>query len=199
MKAVVLERRGAGGVEWRDFPDPTPAAGELVMRVIGSSAQSRRSLYARQRRRHHARVAAGHGRRGRRPDRRSGAGQRLAARDESRTLFRGVLRQVPRLPCRRSAAVRVAPNHGRAPPRCFRGIRGDALELFFPASGRRRSTRAGMSEALISTAWRTLFSKKTLRPGESVLVVGIGGGVAVACLQLARMIGARVFVTSSSD
>ena len=44
-----------------------------------------------------------------------------------------------------------------------------------------------------------LFGKRTLRPGESVLVVGIGGGVAVACLQLARMIGARVFVTSSSD
>ena len=49
------------------------------------------------------------------------------------------------------------------------------------------------------TAWRMLFGKKQLRPGESVLVVGIGGGVAVACLQLARLAGARVFVTSSSD
>src|SRR6202023_926466 len=44
-----------------------------------------------------------------------------------------------------------------------------------------------------------LFGKKALRPGESVLIVGIGGGVAVACLQLAKLTGARVFVTSSSD
>jgi NADPH:quinone reductase-like Zn-dependent oxidoreductase len=49
------------------------------------------------------------------------------------------------------------------------------------------------------TAWRMLFGKKTLQPGESVLIVGIGGGVAVACLQLAKLVGARIFVTSSSD
>jgi NADPH:quinone reductase-like Zn-dependent oxidoreductase len=49
------------------------------------------------------------------------------------------------------------------------------------------------------TSWRMLFGKKALRPGESVLVVGIGGGVAVACLQLAKLVGARVFVTSSSN
>jgi NADPH:quinone reductase-like Zn-dependent oxidoreductase len=49
------------------------------------------------------------------------------------------------------------------------------------------------------TAWRMLFGKKTLQPGESLLIVGIGGGVAVACLQLAKLVGARVFVTSSSD
>jgi NADPH:quinone reductase-like Zn-dependent oxidoreductase len=49
------------------------------------------------------------------------------------------------------------------------------------------------------TAWRMLFGKKTLQPGESVLIVGIGGGVAVACLQLAKLVGARAFVTSSSD
>jgi NADPH:quinone reductase-like Zn-dependent oxidoreductase len=44
-----------------------------------------------------------------------------------------------------------------------------------------------------------LFGKRSLQPGESVLLVGIGGGVAVACLQLAKLIGARAFVTSSSD
>ena len=49
------------------------------------------------------------------------------------------------------------------------------------------------------TAWRMMFGKRALRPGESVMIVGIGGGVAVACLQLAKLIGARAFVTSSSD
>jgi NADPH:quinone reductase-like Zn-dependent oxidoreductase len=58
---------------------------------------------------------------------------------------------------------------------------------------------AGSLLATYVTAWRMLFGKRSLRPGETVLVVGVGGGVAVACLQLARHRGARVLVTSSSD
>lgn len=49
------------------------------------------------------------------------------------------------------------------------------------------------------TAWRMVFGKRALRPDETVMIVGIGGGVSLACLQLARMVGARVIVTSSSD
>jgi NADPH:quinone reductase-like Zn-dependent oxidoreductase len=48
------------------------------------------------------------------------------------------------------------------------------------------------------TAWRMVVSKARVRAGETVLVLGIGGGVAIAALQIARMLGARVFVTSSS-
>lgn len=48
------------------------------------------------------------------------------------------------------------------------------------------------------TAWRMLFSRARVRAGETVLVHGIGGGVALACLQLARMAGAEVIVTSST-
>jgi len=70
---------------------------------------------------------------------------------------------------------------------------------FFPLPEGADLTHAGLLTSAYLTSWRMLFGKRTLRPGESVLVVGIGGGVAVACLQLARMIGARVFVTSSSD
>ncbi|MGJ7509572.1 zinc-binding dehydrogenase [Variovorax sp. GT1P44] len=58
---------------------------------------------------------------------------------------------------------------------------------------------AGALLAAYLTAWRMLFGKRALRPGETVLVVGVGGGVAVACLQLAVQAGARVLVTSSSD
>lgn len=59
---------------------------------------------------------------------------------------------------------------------------------------------AGALHAAYLTAWRMLFGKsRPLRPDETVLVVGIGGGVAVAALQLARRVGARVLVTSSSD
>ncbi len=48
------------------------------------------------------------------------------------------------------------------------------------------------------TAWRALFTRGGLRAGETVLVTGAGGGVAVFALQFAVAAGARVFVTSSS-
>ena len=48
------------------------------------------------------------------------------------------------------------------------------------------------------TAWRMLMTRAALRPGETVLVHGIGGGVALAALQLAKLAGAEVIVTSSS-
>jgi NADPH:quinone reductase-like Zn-dependent oxidoreductase len=49
------------------------------------------------------------------------------------------------------------------------------------------------------TAWRMLMARAGLMPGETVLIHGIGGGVALACLQLAKLAGATAFVTSSSD
>jgi NADPH:quinone reductase-like Zn-dependent oxidoreductase len=49
------------------------------------------------------------------------------------------------------------------------------------------------------TAWHMLVTRAGLRPGETVLIWGIGGGVAMAALQLARHLGARTIVTSGSD
>jgi NADPH:quinone reductase-like Zn-dependent oxidoreductase len=49
------------------------------------------------------------------------------------------------------------------------------------------------------TAWRMLVTRADLQPGERVLIWGIGGGVALAALQIAKLIGAHVTVTSSSD
>jgi NADPH:quinone reductase-like Zn-dependent oxidoreductase len=48
------------------------------------------------------------------------------------------------------------------------------------------------------TAWRMLFSRARLQPGEDVLIFGVGGGVSAAAMQLARLAGARVLVTSRS-
>ena len=49
------------------------------------------------------------------------------------------------------------------------------------------------------TAWRMVVTRARVQPGESVLVWGIGGGVALAALRIAKLRGAKVFVTSSSD
>lgn len=48
------------------------------------------------------------------------------------------------------------------------------------------------------TAYRALVTKCKPRNGETVLVTGIGGGVALFAMQYARAIGCRVFVSSSS-
>jgi len=48
------------------------------------------------------------------------------------------------------------------------------------------------------TAYRMLVTKAAVREGESVLIWGIGGGVALAAFELCRALGARTIVTSSS-
>lgn len=48
------------------------------------------------------------------------------------------------------------------------------------------------------TAWASLVSYGNLRAGQSVLVLGTGG-VSIFALQFAKMSGARVIATSSSD
>ena len=64
--------------------------------------------------------------------------------------------------------------------------------------------KLSMKEAAVlgvtfATAYRMLFTRGHLQPGESVLITGIGGGLAQSLLQLARPVAGRVFVTSSSD
>ncbi|HVE64148.1 MAG TPA: zinc-binding dehydrogenase [Mycobacteriales bacterium] len=49
------------------------------------------------------------------------------------------------------------------------------------------------------TAYRMLFVRGGVRPGHRVLVQGAGGGVATACLLLARAAGATVYVTSRDE
>jgi NADPH:quinone reductase-like Zn-dependent oxidoreductase len=49
------------------------------------------------------------------------------------------------------------------------------------------------------TAWRALIGQGNLRPGESVLIVGAGGGVASAAIQIARFAGAKIYAASRSE
>jgi NADPH:quinone reductase-like Zn-dependent oxidoreductase len=48
------------------------------------------------------------------------------------------------------------------------------------------------------TAWRALFEEALIRPGQTILVQGTGG-VSIFALQFAKLAGATVIVTSSSD
>lgn len=49
------------------------------------------------------------------------------------------------------------------------------------------------------TAWRMVVTRAQVQAGESVLVWGVGGGVSLTAMRIAKLCGARVIVTSSSD
>ena len=49
------------------------------------------------------------------------------------------------------------------------------------------------------TAWRMVVTRAQVKAGETVLVWGIGGGVSLTALRIAKLLGARVIATSSSD
>jgi NADPH:quinone reductase-like Zn-dependent oxidoreductase len=49
------------------------------------------------------------------------------------------------------------------------------------------------------TAWRMLVTRAQVRAGETALIWGIGGGVAMAALQITQLLGVRAIVTSGSD
>ena len=49
------------------------------------------------------------------------------------------------------------------------------------------------------TAWRMLVTRAGIQPGQSILITGIGGGVALAALGIARHLGCKTIVTSRSE
>ena len=199
MKAAVLERRGAEGVSWRNFPDPIVASGESVLKVAASSL-NRVDLYVRDNGAgitHTLPQVMGVEAAGEIVEAEPGSGLKPGMKA---ILFSEAFCNKCRYclagdqPLCENVKIMGEHRHGgfadyiAMPSRCFLPLPDDADLV---AAG------ALMTGHL--TAWRMLFGKKTLQPGESVLIVGIGGGVAVACLQLAKLVGARVFVTSSSD
>jgi NADPH:quinone reductase-like Zn-dependent oxidoreductase len=58
---------------------------------------------------------------------------------------------------------------------------------------------AGAFSLATLTAWRLLTTRGRVQAGETVLIWGIGGGVALAALEIAQLLGARTIVTSGSD
>jgi NADPH:quinone reductase-like Zn-dependent oxidoreductase len=199
MKAAVLERRGRDGLRWRDFPDPAPAPGESVLKVVASSL-NRVDLYMRDNGAgitHTLPQVMGVEAAGEVVETEPSSGLRKGMKAILFSVaFCGGCRycEAGDQPLCLSARIMGEHRHGgfaeyvAMPNRCF-----------FPLPDHADLLSAGALMTAHLTAWRMLFGKRMLQPGESVLIVGIGGGVAVACLQLAQMVGARVFVTSSSD
>ncbi len=58
---------------------------------------------------------------------------------------------------------------------------------------------AAAAPLVFQTAWRALISRAQLRPGEDVLILGASGGVGTACVQIGKLVGARVFAVAGTE
>jgi NADPH:quinone reductase-like Zn-dependent oxidoreductase len=72
-------------------------------------------------------------------------------------------------------------------------------ENCFPIPDGLSFAEAGAFPLVFLTVWRMLMTNAKLNPGETILILGVGGGVASAALQISVQIGSRVIVTSGSD
>ena len=58
---------------------------------------------------------------------------------------------------------------------------------------------AAASQIAFGTAWHVLINRGGLQAGQSVLIQAAGSGIGSAAVQLARLAGATIFATASSD
>ena len=198
MKAAVLETRGKQGLRIGTFDDPTPRRGEAVMKVKAGSI-NRIDIYMRDCGKgisHQLPLVLGV----------DGAGEIVEAPKDSPLKAGDSVVLYPMAYCGRCRACARGdhPNcvkfdicgetrHGTfaeyiaMPEKCFVA---KPKMLDWPS--------AGVLPVAYLTAWRMVFGKAPLSPAETIVIMGIGGGVASACLQMAKMIGARAIVTSST-
>lgn len=199
MKAAVLKTRGAQGLEVCDFPQPQRRPGEVLMR-IRAAGMNRVDLYMRDNGAgitHTLPQILGV----------EGAGEVVEADGDS--AFKPGMKAVLYSAgfcgkCRYCLEgdhplcenMRIAGEHCHG---SFAEYISAPEKYFVPLPEHACLDEAATLMSAYLTSWRMLFGKRQLRPGETVLIVGIGSGVAVASLQLALLAGARAIVTSSSE
>ncbi|MFN0152922.1 MAG: zinc-binding dehydrogenase [Gaiella sp.] len=194
MKAIVLhEKNGPGALRFEDVEDPVVGPGEVVVR-ISAAALNRRDLYVTY---------------GMYPGIKLPCVLGSDAIGEVISVGDGAHAEV-------GATVVIDPTLGwgddeRAPgPSGIRilGVpdRGTFAELVaipavnvHPVPVHLSAHEAAALPLAGVTAFRSTVARGGAAPGVTMLVPGIGGGVATLCVQFAVACGARVFVTSTTD
>ena len=201
MRAIaIMATDGPAGAALHELPVPEPGPGEVRVRLVASSLN-------------HADLWASHGQP--KIERRfpfvlgvDGAGTIDAVGagvDESRIGRDVVLNPV--LSCgicaRCVAGERMLCRRFEMIGEHVDGTHADAISVPAVCAVERpaglSAEEAAAGATVFATAYRLLFTRARLLPGERVLIHGIGGGLATASLQLAKVAGAQCTVTSSDD
>jgi zinc-binding alcohol dehydrogenase/oxidoreductase len=197
MKALVLhEIGGPEKLSYEDAPDPEPGSGETVVR-LHAAALNRRDVFVTRGQYPGAKpdalpvilgsdgsgevVARGEGAGG------PGEGTEVVINP---ALYWGDDPQKPGKEYR----ILGLPDDGT-----FAQLVKVTSENVFPKPSHLSHEEAAAIPLGALTAYRALVTRGELKEGETVVVPGIGSGVASFVVQMAAALGARVFVTSGSD
>ena len=197
MKAMVLhELGGPDSLSFEDAPDPEPGLGETVVR-LRAAALNRRDVFVT---------------RGQYPGAKpealpvilgsDGSGEVVARGDGAAGPDEGTEVVVnPALywgddPHKPGKEYRILglPDNGT-----FAQLVKVPAENVFPKPSHLSHEEAAAIPLGALTAYRALVTRGGLKEGETIVVPGIGSGVATFVVQLAVGLGAHVFVTSGSD
>ena len=197
MKAIRLhEIDGPESLVYEDVPEPEPGPGEIVVR-LHNAALNRRDVF----------VTRGQYP-GAKPDAlpitlgSDGSGE-VVARGEgadgpsegTEVVINPALHwgEDPRMPGKEYRILGL-PDEGT-----FAQFVSVPADHVFPTPSHLSHEEAAAIPLGALTAYRALVTRGQIQEGETVLVPGIGSGVATFVVQMAAALGARVFVTSGSD
>ena len=199
MKAVFFRRHGGNEVlEYGDWPDPVPGAGEVVIGVRAAALN-------------HLDIFARNGVPGvplpQIPGS-DGAGVVLELGSGVSGLSPGdrVLVQ-PGLYCNACEFCRAGEQSlcvtyrivGEHAPGTFAEKAVVPARNLFPIPPGLSFEQGAAFPLAYQTAWRLIVTRGSARPGDSVLIHGVGGGVGWAALEIALLCGARVIATTSGE
>ncbi|HZI67454.1 MAG TPA: zinc-binding dehydrogenase [Thermoanaerobaculia bacterium] len=199
MKAVFFRRHGGNEVlEYGDWPDPVPGPGEVLV-GIRAAALNRLDLFVRDgipgvplplvAGADGAGVveATGEGVSGSTP------GDRVLIQPG---LFCGVCEFCRSGEQSLCVKFRMVGEHG---PGTFAEKAVVPAVNVFPIPAGLSFEQAAAFPLAYQTAWRMIVGRGKVRPGDTVLIHGIGGGVGWAALEIAVLCGARVIATTSAE
>lgn len=197
MKAIRLQGLdGPESLSYEDVPEPEPGPGEIIVR-LRAAALNRRDLFATN---------------GQYPGVKQdilpaipgsdGSGEVVARVDNVNGPEEG--REVvihpslywgddPRLPGK-DYRILGLPDDGT-----YAQFVKVPAENVFPKPSHLSHEEAAALPLAALTAYRALVTRGRIQEGETVVVPGVGGGVATFLVQMASALGAKVFVTSGSD
>jgi NADPH:quinone reductase-like Zn-dependent oxidoreductase len=201
MKAVLFEKHGGPEVlSYREVPDPEIGQNEVLVRVKAAALNHldlwmRNGLPTLKLSFPHISGCEGSG-----VVMRAGAGCNRVKEGDSVVI-------TPAWSCNRCQAClnnqdSMCPSYGMLGVHrkgCFAESVATPEETLYPLPANLNFDEAASVPLVFLTAWHMLVTRAGLRPGEDVLIQAAGSGVGIAAIQIAKLIGARVFATASSQ